>query len=219
MVQVKYGDTITEYKGKSGGSVFKGGYSAPSMQSIGHRSKQYTSFDQFPLGKLSYIAQLWRTITAGQRTDWNTLALTWPFTNCFGDTYYGSGFQVFMSVNLNLALVGIAYHDTAADHTANWVFTNVTGTWDNTDNTSNISFDDIESLGNWRIYLQASYPYSVGQYHKSAIVHYLNEVYNTGGLGHWNWEPSYNARFNTTAHLLSRAADGLVPRRERKPDR
>jgi hypothetical protein len=203
MVQVKYGSIIDEMKGKQGGSVFKGGYSAPSMQSIGKRSKSYTSWDQYPLGKLAYIAQLWRSITEAQRTDWNTLALTWPFINCFGETYYGSGFQVFMSVNLNLSLVGTAWHNTAADRVADFVFTAVTGTWTAVNNTSEISFDNIETLGNWRIYLQASYPYSVGQYHKSASVHYLNEVYNTGGLGYWLWEVSYNARFNTTAHLLT----------------
>jgi hypothetical protein len=203
MVQVKYGDIVTEMKGKIGGVTFKGGYSAAASQVITKLLKPVSTIHQYRQNQLAYMSALWRGLTDAQRSDWNILGLTWPFVNCFGVVYYGSGYQVFMSVNLNLGLVGTAYHTTAADRVADWVFTGVGGTWTAVPANNEIYFDDIETLGNWRIYLQASDCFSVGQYHKAAKIRYLNEIYNTGGLDHWLWETSWNARFSKVASNLT----------------
>lgn len=202
MVQVKYGDVITEMKGKIGGFAYKGNYSAPSAQKIIKPTPRGTNYQTIVRARLSYISALWRGLTAGQKDDWNTLATTWPFINCFGEEYFGSGYQVFMQVNLNLALVGTAYHTTPADKVSDWEFSGVTGDWDYEGNAGKLQFDNINTLGNWRIYLQSCMPLSLGQFHTPAKFHYLNEVYSTGGATYWNWQPSYDVRFVPNSYAL-----------------
>ncbi len=52
---------------------------------------------------LATTASGWKNLTDEQRTAWNASAVNFPFTNSFGDLYTGSGFQVYMELNLNLA--------------------------------------------------------------------------------------------------------------------
>lgn len=57
---------------------------------------------------LASIASSWRNLTEEQITAWNAAAVNFPFKNRFGDTYTGSGFQVYQQLNLNLSKVGVA---------------------------------------------------------------------------------------------------------------
>ena len=52
---------------------------------------------------LATTASGWKNLTDEQRTAWNASAVNFPFKNRFGDQYTGSGFQVYMELNLNLA--------------------------------------------------------------------------------------------------------------------
>jgi hypothetical protein len=55
---------------------------------------------------LNYVSSAWRGLTAGQRSAWNALAATVPYTNSIGNVSYYSGFQLFMKNNLTLLGAG-----------------------------------------------------------------------------------------------------------------
>lgn len=202
MVQVKYGALVTELKGKIGGLVFKGGYSAPSIQAIGKPRQIATGYNQLPKAILANMAARWKLITSAQRSGWNALALTWPFINCFGATYYGSGFQVFQSVNLNLNSVGLAMHPDAADLEPLATFTSVIGTWSNIVDNSFVGFTELNSGGDNRFFMQSCLSFSPGQYHAPAKLHLLNYFGNTYPYPQWPWESTWNVRFEPNAHLM-----------------
>ena len=102
MAQVQFGALVTDIKGKIGGTTFKGNYSAASMQNIVKPFRKSTVFNQVQKSRLANVAGTWKTLTEEEKTAWNAIALTWPFVNCFGETYNGSGFMVYCQVNLNL---------------------------------------------------------------------------------------------------------------------
>lgn len=55
---------------------------------------------------------LWKTLTDAQVRAWNALAKTILITNIFGETYYGTGFNLFLEFNQNIQIIGgAAYSD------------------------------------------------------------------------------------------------------------
>lgn len=61
---------------------------------------------------LATLASSWRSLSSTDRDSWNTGAVNFPFTNKFGDSYTGSGFQVYMSLNSYLLNSGRPAVDT-----------------------------------------------------------------------------------------------------------
>lgn len=57
---------------------------------------------------LSHISALWDTLTQAQQNGWNAAALLYPKTNRLGNTYYSSGFNMFMQNNENLNFIASA---------------------------------------------------------------------------------------------------------------
>lgn len=47
-------------------------------------------------------ASAWRSLTIPQRLAWSSAATNFPFKNKWGETYTGSGYQVYMAINTNL---------------------------------------------------------------------------------------------------------------------
>lgn len=108
MARVQYGSIVTELKGKISGQVFQGG-------NVGFvlRNKGYTpgiSSSQRQTANRGMIAQTtaWKLLTDEQRATWNSGAANWPFTDKFGNSYTGSGFQVFTAFNSNRVSLGLS---------------------------------------------------------------------------------------------------------------
>jgi len=55
--------------------------------------------------KLGQIAGGWKLLNDAQRVAWNAAAVNFPFKNKFGDSYTGSGFQVYQMLNLNMLTI------------------------------------------------------------------------------------------------------------------
>lgn len=58
-----------------------------------------------PRTTLAAIASLWNVLTEAEQQSWNDAAVGFPAKNKFGDIYTPSGYQVFMKLNSNLALI------------------------------------------------------------------------------------------------------------------
>ncbi len=131
MAQVKYGSIITEIKGKVGGTVFQGGSAAPLMKNISiiqrGRDRSHDGTHVVQQGRFSQTTKYWSRITDAERASWNGLVGTWQFVNRFGDTYNGTGYQIFCAANINRLLLNLAMLATAPTYNAafdpNWTFT------------------------------------------------------------------------------------------------
>lgn len=99
MAQIKLGMGLTDIKGKVGGSVFssnKNGKYFRNNSVGGGRESQIWDTKKTILGS---VAQIWRTLSEGQRAAWNLAATQLPRQNLVGDTVFWSGFNYFSSVN------------------------------------------------------------------------------------------------------------------------
>lgn len=58
-------------------------------------------------GILAEVARSWNKLTLAEQQSWDAVAVQFPFKNKFGDVYTGSGYQVFMKLNMNLINVNM----------------------------------------------------------------------------------------------------------------
>lgn len=99
MAKVRYGSIVTEIKGGIAGQVFQGGNVGFVLRSKGYTPGISNVRRQSATRTLSTVTSAWRSLSDSNRAAWEALALTWPFVDKFGNTYYGSGYQVFVSYN------------------------------------------------------------------------------------------------------------------------
>ncbi len=115
---VKYGAIVSELKGKLGGQVFKGGASGGVMMTKNQLTGATSNGSKLTKADAGRVvnaqknignnASAWKDLTTEQRATWIAAAPNFPFKNKFGETYTPSGYQLYMSVNTNLSLVGVA---------------------------------------------------------------------------------------------------------------
>lgn len=56
--------------------------------------------------ELSRITMAWRGVSDSDKLEWDTNKLDWPFTDKFGNTYYGPAYQFYTAFNRNLRAIG-----------------------------------------------------------------------------------------------------------------
>ncbi len=195
MAQVKYGSIITDIKGKIGGQTFKGNFTAPDIHNITKPRKQVTLYNQAARSRMAYISSGWKELTESQRYNWNLLAATWPFVNCFGATYYATGFQCFSQANNNLLFVGRNLLTEATMRESDFLFTGISGAWTNDPDTCTFTFDHLTELGNYCIIVSASPTFSPGQYHIPSKLGMIDIVPNGNLTDPYVWSYHYTTRF------------------------
>lgn len=113
MASVQYGAMVPNLAGKVGGQNFQRGLAAPILRNISTKRK----FIQYPQiapnlinhrAAFGYVAQSWKNITAGQRSDWKTATTSFPRTNKFGGSYIPSAYQLFCEFNMALVIAGLS---------------------------------------------------------------------------------------------------------------
>lgn len=95
-----------DMRGKLNGSVFsknKGG--AYVRVKVTPVNPQTTS-QQNARNRLSTNSQAWRGLTESQRQGWIDAAVNFPYTDIYGNSKQLSGFQLYVKLNTNLALIG-----------------------------------------------------------------------------------------------------------------
>ena len=114
MARIKLGAIVTDIKGKVGGHVFQKGRSSIIMRS--NPAKIIKARNQIdsgvgraaPRNKLNFdkAVKYWSQISLADRLSWSALIGVWQFKNSFGDSYNGTGYQIFIAANLNLLVLG-----------------------------------------------------------------------------------------------------------------
>lgn len=109
MAVVKYGAMVTELKGKLGGQVFQGSNASLIIRN-NQRKRNPPSSQMFLSSKnVTTVSQAWRSLSDAQRTAYAAAAALWPFTDKYGNTYYGTGYQVHNAQNIALLSIGQPY--------------------------------------------------------------------------------------------------------------
>lgn len=118
MASIKFGNIVVDMKGKISGNVYsknKGG--AYSRVRVVPTNPQ-TSYQVAVRSRLTDFSQAWRGLTAAQRTGWNNAVVNFQRVNRIGDKHVLSGNALYVSLNKNLADVGLPAISAAPDVTA-----------------------------------------------------------------------------------------------------
>ena len=112
MASVQYGVIITELKGAIGGSVFQAGNTAKVFRNKGYRKGISSVIRQAVVARMVSQTSRWRALTDMQRTAWDSATEGWAFTDKYGNSYFGSGYQFFVAFNTARLSIGQAVVDT-----------------------------------------------------------------------------------------------------------
>lgn len=104
MAIVKYGALITEIKGKVGGQVFQNGNAGFVLRNKNSRPGAASVSRLNATNGMSAISSSWRALSDAQRLAWSAATENWLFLNRYGESYQGSGYQMFCAYNRRLAL-------------------------------------------------------------------------------------------------------------------
>lgn len=108
MAKIKFGNIVVDMRGKISGNVYsknKGGaYSRVRVVPSNPKSIAQSAVRAV----FTALSQAWRGLTAVQRLSWNQGVGNYPKKNSLGDSHNLSGNSLFVSLNKNLADVGIA---------------------------------------------------------------------------------------------------------------
>ncbi len=114
MTSIKYGAIVTELKGKSGGHVFQAGRANPIIRTKNGKKVKPQSYradadfmafiNKIP-NLITLISQAWNKLSDANRESWQSLLGIYQFKDKFGDTYNGTAYQIFTSMNMNAKLI------------------------------------------------------------------------------------------------------------------
>lgn len=112
MGQIKFSGLVVGIKGKIGGTVFQSGRTGYAAKNNTGSGRGYIRGDggvarMKQRNYLSSLSNRWGSLSVEYRDAWNNEAQNYIFYNRFGDPYTPSGYQLFMSLNLNLNKIGL----------------------------------------------------------------------------------------------------------------
>lgn len=113
MARVTYGALITELAGSIGGITFQRNSSGSIARLKPNMPVNSTAPQQLQQNKLSQLISQWPSLSSADKLSWETFAGLHNHVNEFSDVKHLSGFQWFMSCNLNLLIVGESVITTA----------------------------------------------------------------------------------------------------------
>ena len=111
MARVQYGTIVTALKGNVGGQTFQNGNISKVLRNKGYRAGSSSVARNNAVRNIVSQSARWRTLTDLQRAGWYSVRSFWPFTDKYGNSYLGSGYQVFVAWNSALEEMGYAVLD------------------------------------------------------------------------------------------------------------
>lgn len=97
-----------DLRGKLNGSVFSKNKGGAYVRTKVTPVNPQTTSQQNARNRLSTNSQAWRDLTETQRQSWIDAAPNFPYTDIYGNSKQLSGFQLYVKLNTNLALIGEA---------------------------------------------------------------------------------------------------------------
>jgi hypothetical protein len=106
MALVKFGGGVAGMSGKVGGTIFTRNTYGAIARNWSKPVFKATTAQLAVNAAFGAMSQLWRTLTASQRTGWDSLASTVSFVNRIGENIFLSGQAMFNKLNQNLLSAG-----------------------------------------------------------------------------------------------------------------
>lgn len=97
-----------DMRGKLNGSVFSKNKGGAYVRTKVTPVNPQTTSQQNARNRLATNSQGWRDLTEAQRQGWIDAAPNFPYTDIYGNSKQLSGFQLYVKLNTNLALIGEA---------------------------------------------------------------------------------------------------------------
>lgn len=113
MTKIKTSALISGMSGKMNGTVFASNAGGLYMRNNTSKVKPKTSSNSIVKGNFSSVSQAWREITDEQKQSWRDASINFPQINVFGDTYFLSGYQLFVKMNTTRSTSGLPINLTA----------------------------------------------------------------------------------------------------------
>ena len=110
MATVTYGGGVSELKGSVGGVTFQRNKSGTIVKRKTYYPNNPGSVQSTNQNYLAKIVSSWQGLSSARRAQWDVIAAAHDHTTPWGDTKTLSGFQFFMSNNLNLLATGQAIY-------------------------------------------------------------------------------------------------------------
>lgn len=107
------GIAMVDGRGKINGSVASKNKGGAYVRTKVTPTNPQTTSQQNARNRLATASQAWRDLTESERQSWIDAAPNFPYTDVFGQSKQLSGFQLYVKLNSNLALIGEAAIDVA----------------------------------------------------------------------------------------------------------
>jgi hypothetical protein len=109
MAVLKYSVLVSEVKGSVGGATFQRcGQSLSVRSNPSHRRAGTLPANESRL-QFSTIANAWRGLSKAQQDQFGVVSPSYPFTDRFGTAFVANGYQLFVSLNRMLVMVGDSF--------------------------------------------------------------------------------------------------------------
>lgn len=107
MARIKFGPLVSDARGAIAGTIVSRNGSGPYLKSNAMPVNARTGKTLAQRTIFGAIATCWRQLTPIEMNAWDVEATTTPFTNSLGETFFLSGFGLFMKYNMVLVGLGI----------------------------------------------------------------------------------------------------------------
>lgn len=104
-MKVKFGMMITDGVNKLGGHVVQSNAYGRFARTLVTPSNPSTDSQVNARASVTNLVAQWRSLSAAQRFAWSEASPDFPNTNGFGDTFYDTGYNLFMRLNLPLNII------------------------------------------------------------------------------------------------------------------
>ena len=108
MASIKLSALVSAARGKVGGNVFSANKAGSFVRTYVKPTNRNTIPQQAVRGLFGTMSSSWRALTSEVRSQWNTIAVQYPYMNRLGDMATYSGQQLFNKLQSNINAVNAA---------------------------------------------------------------------------------------------------------------
>lgn len=107
-MKVNFGMMLVDAVGKLGGQCVQSNHYGRFARTIVKPANPFSTYSAAVRASFKAISQKWQTITPTQQAAWIAATRDYPRTDDFGNVYYMSGYDLYMSLNRNIVTVGFS---------------------------------------------------------------------------------------------------------------
>jgi hypothetical protein len=193
MALVKYGAVVVEASGSIDGVTYSrntfGAYARARAVPVNPNTPDQTAART----RLTSFSQQWRTLTAAERNGWNTVAASVVKQNALGEAYNPTGQQLYVGLNVNRELVGLAATSSAPTPDAAPEILGIGVTSSISGPQLDLTFSSITGSGSFLLY--ATPPVSPGINFFKSSLYKLVDDFDDSQTSPFDFASAYSALF------------------------